>query len=682
MTPPAAREAAARRSAEVELFSLAGHDGLLREVNGAFARLLGMPAEEMAGCSLLELVHPEDLGAVVAGLSALERGAPEVLLECRFLQRDGSGVHLQWVARPVEGTDCWWAAGRDMSAFHRVLAEQVDLRARFDLAVGRSTAAMWELSLPDGRLTWEAPAAALLGVGFDAAPHGVEALADLIDARDRANLDAFVRELTAAGVAEAVVRVGVDPGVRHLSLRGTVLDRDRRDRPVRAVGLLLDVTMEKAMEEQMLRMVMHDPLTGVPNRRAFDQALRSEWRRSTRSGDALSVIMVDIDDFKSFNDTYGHLVGDEALCSVARALSAVFHREGDLLARFGGEEFAVVLPGADHEGARMVADRIVDAVRGVVVRQAPGQRLTVSVGTASREHGEDGATPRDLLGRSDEALYAAKAAGKDRVVVYEQFLAARAVLETAIADGLASGEFALHYQPLISLDGGEVIGFEALVRWNRPGHGLVPPDSFIPLAEKSSLICDLGRWVLGEATRQLARWSRDGLDAGRPLRMAVNISARHIVDPAIMTDVEDAIRASGIAPDRLELELTETTLMNAEVADPHLVHLRGLGVAIALDDFGTGYTSIGQLSGLPVDTLKIDRSFVAATDPRRRGLVTLIIQAAHAFGLAVVAEGVENAETLETLHALGCDTAQGFLVSRPLPAEDVAPWLTARRAGG
>ena len=319
-------------------------------------------------------------------------------------------------------------------------------------------------------------------------------------------------------------------------------------------------------------------------------------------------------------------------------------------------------------------------MRGVVVRQAPGQSLTVSVGTASREHGVDGATHRELLGRSDEALYAAKAAGKDRVVVYEQFLAARAVLETAIADGLAAGEFALHYQPLISLDGGEVIGFEALVRWDRPGHGLVPPDSFIALAEKSSLICDLGRWVLGEATRQLACWSRDGLDAGRPLRMAVNISARHIADPAIVTDVEEAIRASGIAPDRLELELTETTLMDAEVADPHLVHLRGLGVAIALDDFGTGYTSIGQLSDLPVDTLKIDRSFVAATDPRQRGLVTLIIQAAHAFGLGVVAEGVENDETLETLHALGCDTAQGFLVSRPMPPEDVALWLTARRA--
>lgn len=677
--PPAGRDAAAAsRATEVELFSLAGNDGLLREVNGAFARLLGMSVDEITGCSVLELVHPGDLPEVVTGLAALEGGAPEVLLECRFLQRDGSGVHLQWVARPVAGTDCWWAAGRDTTAFHRLLAEQVDLRARFDLALGRATAAMWELDVASGALTWEAPAAALLGVEFGAAPPSVEGLAALVNAADREAIGGFVREIVATGSAEAGLRIGEDPGMRYLSLRGTALDRDRRGRPARVVGLLLDVTVEKAMEEQMLRMVMRDPLTGVPNRRAFDQALRSEWRRSTRSGDALSVIMVDIDDFKDVNDAFGHLVGDEALCAVARTLGTLLHREGDLLARFGGEEFAVVLPGAGHEGAREVACRIAEAVRGVVVRQAPGQALTVSVGTASREPGEEGSSAREMLARADEALYAAKAAGKDRVVVYEQFLAARAVMETAIAAGLAAGEFALHYQPLVGLGTGEVVGFEALIRWNRPGHGTVAPDDFIPLAETSSLICDLGRWALGEATRQLARWTREGLEPGR---MAVNISARHIADPSIVSDVEDALRASGVPADRLELELTETTLMDAETADPHLAHLRGLGVTVALDDFGTGYTSIGQLIDLPVDTLKIDRSFVSAPDPRQRGLVRLMVQAAHAFGLGVVAEGVEDDETLRALRELGCDTVQGFLVSRPMPADRVAPWLTARRAG-
>ncbi|MBJ7454858.1 MAG: EAL domain-containing protein [Thermoleophilia bacterium] len=678
--PPAASgpEASALRATEVELFSLAGHDGLLREVNGAFARLLGIPLAEIAGRSLLELVDPDDLERVVAGLSALEAGAPEVLFECRFLQRGGSMVHLQWVARPADGIDGWWASGRDTTAFHRLLAEQIDLRARFDLALGKATAALWELDVPSGRFTWGHEAAALLGVELGGVPQDAAALAALVHPDDAEGLRAAIDELATDGAAEVGVRVGVEPGLRHLSLRGRVLDHDRRGRAVRAVGLVLDVTVEKAMEEQMLRMVMRDALTGAPNRRAFDQAVRGEWRRSTRAGSQLSVVMIDIDDFKAFNDAFGHLVGDEALCAVARALAAALHREGDLLARFGGEEFAVVLPGADHEGAREVAGRLAEAVRAVVVRQAPGWALTVSVGTASRAAGDADGTPRELLARADEALYAAKAAGKDRVVVYEHVLAARARQEAEIAAGLAAEQFTLHYQPLIGLDSGAVVGFEALMRWNRPGHGLVPPDDFIPVAEASSLICDLGRWALREACRQLARWRADGLDPERMLRVAVNISGRHMATPAIVEDVEAALAETGIAPERLELELTETTLLDAGVAEEHLARLRARGVSVALDDFGTGFTSIGQLSGLPVDTLKIDRSFVGSADARRRGLVTLIIQAAHAFGLGVVAEGVEDLETLQELGDLGCDTVQGFLMARPMDPERAAGWLAGR----
>jgi EAL domain-containing protein (putative c-di-GMP-specific phosphodiesterase class I) len=319
-----------------------------------------------------------------------------------------------------------------------------------------------------------------------------------------------------------------------------------------------------------------------------------------------------------------------------------------------------------------------EAVRAVAVRQAPGWALTVSAGTATCAAGDAGATPGDLLARADRALYAAKAAGKDRVVVYEHVLAARARREADIAAGLAAGEFVLHYQPLIALDSGAVVGFEALTRWNRPGHGMIAPDDFIPAAEASSLICDLGRWALLEACRQLARWSAEGLDPDRRLRVAVNISTRHVATPAIVDDVEAALAETGIAPGRLELELTETTLLDAGAAEEHLARLRARGVSVALDDFGTGFTSIGQISGLPVDTLKIDRSFVGSADGRRRGLVTLIIQAAHAFGLGVVAEGVEDLETLEELGDLGCDRVQGFLMARPMDPEQAAAWLVAR----
>jgi EAL domain-containing protein (putative c-di-GMP-specific phosphodiesterase class I) len=277
-------------------------------------------------------------------------------------------------------------------------------------------------------------------------------------------------------------------------------------------------------------------------------------------------------------------------------------------------------------------------------------------------------------------MYAAKSEGKDRAVAYEHSIAASDALVAAIAYGLEHGELELYYQPLIHLASGAAVGFEALMRWNRPGHGLVPPNDFIPAAEATPLIVDLGRWALREAACQLATWARDGLDPDGLMRVAVNISGRHINSPAIVTDVQAALDAAGITPGRLEVELTETALVDNGLAHKHLALVRGLGVEVAIDDFGTGYTSVGQLPHLPADTLKIDRSFVDSTDPRQRGLVALMVEAAHTFGLVVVAEGVEDTETLSYLRHLGCDQAQGYLMSRPLPAPMVPAWLAAWQA--
>ncbi len=271
------------RETEVKLFSLGGHDGYLREVNEAFATLLGRRTDEVNGRSLLEFVHPDDLVQIVGGIAALERGEPEVMMENRFLQADRRAVHLQWVARPVPGTDTWWAAGRNTTEFHLLLAQRLDLRASLDLALGQSIAALWDLDVKTGVFTWEPQAAELLGVAADALPITAQDLADTVNPEDSAGLLEAVQALTASGVAEVGVRVGQDATLRYLSLRGKVLTRHRRGRPLRAVGLVLDVTAEKAMEEQMLRMVMSDALTGVPNRRAFDQALRTQWRRCTRA---------------------------------------------------------------------------------------------------------------------------------------------------------------------------------------------------------------------------------------------------------------------------------------------------------------------------------------------------------------------------------------------------------------
>ncbi|MCW2525737.1 MAG: domain S-box/diguanylate cyclase protein, partial [Pseudonocardiales bacterium] len=329
-------EISALRVTEVELFSLAGHDGYLREVNEGFARLLGLEADAVNGRSILEFVHPDDLAGVVAGLTALEVGASEVQVESRFAQSDGGWFYLQWVARPVAGTDLWWAAGRDTTEFHRLLSERSTLRTRLDLIIGQATAAMWDWEIRAGVLGWEKEAADVLGLAADALPASVAELTYVVHPGDAAAVLTAFSELARTGSTEVGVRVEAETGLRHLSLRGKVLDRDRRGKPVRAVGLALDVTTEKAMEEQMLRMIMSDALTGVPNRRAFDQMLRTQWRRCIREAEPISILMIDIDNFKGFNDTFGHLVGDDVLCAVARALSNALRASGDFLARFGG----------------------------------------------------------------------------------------------------------------------------------------------------------------------------------------------------------------------------------------------------------------------------------------------------------------------------------------------------------
>ncbi len=280
---PLAGVGSASRTSEVELFSVAGLDGHLREVNEPFATLLGLSTTQAQDRSLLELVHPDDLGAVVAALAALETGAAEVLLDNRFVKQDGDTVRLEWVARPLPDTDLWLAAGRDTTRFHLLLAQSLHLRTGLDLALGQTVAALWDLDIRQDLFTWEPQAADVLGLTADSLPADAHALAAAVHPDDSDRILAAVQELLTAGATEVELRVGEDTTARHLSLRGKILDRDRRGRPARAVGLVLDITAEKAMEEQMIRMVMSDALTGVSNRRAFDQSLRSEWRRCTRA---------------------------------------------------------------------------------------------------------------------------------------------------------------------------------------------------------------------------------------------------------------------------------------------------------------------------------------------------------------------------------------------------------------
>ncbi|WP_269175235.1 putative bifunctional diguanylate cyclase/phosphodiesterase [Modestobacter sp. VKM Ac-2986] len=444
--------------------------------------------------------------------------------------------------------------------------------------------------------------------------------------------------------------------------------------------------VESVRERERLQFALthqatHDPLTGLSNRAQARVLVNSALHRAQRSGGMTGLLFVDLDGFKSVNDGFGHAHGDAVLQEVARRLLATV-RSGDVVCRLGGDEFVVLVEQvAEERDLVELAERIVAVTARAIDVGADQVWIGASVGVAVAR---DAGTDADLLfAEADAAAYRAKGHGRGRAEVFDEALraelSARAELESAITSALRNGEMQLHYQPVLDVATSRLTGYEALIRWNRPGHGMVPPDSFIPTAEATRLICELDRWVLNEATRQLAQWrAEDPTAADRTL--AVNISGRHLAEAGVVDDVLAALAASGFPAELLIVEVTETVLVDDPAAISNLAVLRSHGVSIAIDDFGTGFTSIGQLRSMPVDTLKIDRSFIASAEAGNRELVALIIRAAHTFGLTVVAEGVEEVDQLELLRADACDLVQGYLLSRPLPAAAVSSFRDGAHA--
>jgi diguanylate cyclase (GGDEF)-like protein len=430
------------------------------------------------------------------------------------------------------------------------------------------------------------------------------------------------------------------------------------------------------LQADLAHQAAHDALTELPNRAQSLVLTERALHRAARHGHRVGLLFVDLDHFKSVNDSFGHAAGDELLRTVAARMHDTV-RGGDVVCRLGGDEFVVLVEGVeDEKGLVDLGVRLITALSAPValegLSKAQHVRVGASVGVAVSVPGALDA--ERLIQDADAAAYRAKAAGRGVVEVFDDELraelSARTELESALRVGLETGELVLYYQPVLDLETGRTKSVEALVRWQRPGHGLVPPDAFIPVAEASSLVCDLGRWALAEATAQLVRWDTEGGHRAG-LDVAVNISGRHLAQAHLLDDVTDALTASGIHPNRLTIEITETVLVDEPLALEHLRSLREIGVRVAIDDFGTGYTSIGQLSRLPVDVLKIDRSFVSSPEAGNADLVRLLISAAHSFSLGVVAEGVEEDGQLSALLAASCDAAQGYLFARPVPAAEL-----------
>jgi diguanylate cyclase (GGDEF)-like protein/PAS domain S-box-containing protein len=471
-----------------------------------------------------------------------------------------------------------------------------------------------------------------------------------------------------------------DGSLRHFEILQADLRSDRT-----VGGIVLngrDVSERKAFEDQLAHQAFHDPVTHLANRALFNERVRHAVARTLRDGVGMAVLFVDLDDFKTVNDSLGHAAGDRVLLEVAQRVCASV-RAADTAARFGGDEFAILLEDVhDPQAAVETAERILESLARPLELDNNHLIIRASLGISVVEPGN--VTDADeLIRNADAAMYIAKAEGKGGYRLFEPAMhdrvVARLALRADLQRALEREEFELHYQPLVRLKDEAVTGVEALVRWRHPERGLIPPLEFIPFAEESGLIVDLGRWVLREGCRQ-AKALRDQITGATLPTIGINLSVKQLFHSDIVTDVANALTEAGLEPNALTLEITESVMMtDTELAIDRLNQLRELGVRLAMDDFGTGYSSLSSLSMLPLDILKMDRSLLAAGgSPVTSGLASAVLSLGETFELEVVAEGIEYPEQSVTLKELGCDTGQGFYFAKPMEPERLVSFLAER----
>ena len=433
---------------------------------------------------------------------------------------------------------------------------------------------------------------------------------------------------------------------------------------------------------EMQKMAMQDPLTGLANRSALIEALRTALDAGSATGEGPAILLMDLDAFKSINDSMGHTAGDQVLITVGERIRSAVRSTTDVVARLGGDEFAIVMPEASPDQAVIVGHRILAALKRPIEIPGRSVRCGASMGLSV---GSAGQAPEDMLMEADVAMYASKAEGQNRLHRFEPALLLMRRLRSQLVEDLRAAiktdGLMLHYQPVVELATGRIEGVEALVRWNHPTRGFIMPDEFIPLAEEAGLISELGLWVLRTAVHQLRDWIDASLVDSR-FSVRINISATDLQSLQFIEDVRNVLKETGVRPEQVVLELTEVAIVKGNELDRYsLGGLRGLGVGIEIDDFGTGYSSISYLRRLPVDRVKVDRSLISGlgTDPGQPELVAAVLQLVRACGLEAVWEGVETAEQAEILRGLGCLSAQGYYFSRPVPPEQI-PLLLADRA--
>jgi diguanylate cyclase (GGDEF)-like protein/PAS domain S-box-containing protein len=630
-----------------------------------------------------ERVHPDDLEGVVAEDARTDETGEPFRMEYRMIARDGRVVWIRdeavLIHNPKGGPLYWQGVMSDIT--ERKEREEALRKSEANLAEAQRLAHVgsWEWDLRTGEIFWSDEVFRIYGFEPKEFVPDFERLVGVVHPDDREllrrKIDGAVRQGEPYDFEHRIVRPNGEERVVH---RRAEVVRDEDIEPLRMVGTVHDVTERKALEEQLQRQALHDPLTRLPNRVLFTDRLKQALRRARRRRGEVAVLFADLDNFKVVNDSLGHKTGDRLLVAVSKRIRTLL-RPGDTVARLGGDEFVFLLEDTDVAGAVRVAERVSEELRAPF--SLSGRQLFVTASVGVSVGGLDGKHAADLLRDADLAMYRAKHSGKARYALFEEVMNARALerLETehGLRRALEHEEFVVRYQPNVRISSGEIVGFEALVRWEHPERGLLLPEEFVPLAEETGLIVPIGERVLEEACRRAREWQQQR-SSDPPVVVCVNLSARQFRESSLAETIARILDEIGLDPRYLFLEVTESTTMSDAVATvAALEQLQDLGVRVMIDDFGTGYSSLSYLERFPVDYVKIHRSFVGGLgkDPGAAVLVSGVIHLAHALDLEVIAEGVETAEQLERLREMECDLAQGYLFSEPLPAQGVADLL-------
>ena len=678
-----AADALARRRAKAlaehgtDLSLLVDPDGTVRYVGPALEPLFGYHSEDVRGASGWDFIHPDDEPQVRAAWDrVVSTYGGQGSWEIRVRHSDGSWV---WIEERVtnllhdEAVRSVVVNIRDISQTKAAYQALHEREAFYRGILAAAQEGVWVVDDSGHTLYANEAMAEILGAPLQEVCAGT--MWDFVDADTETLLRAALRARIAGTSSRYELAFTRRDGSRRvISISAAPLPAGDGSLSA-AVGMCIDITEHKRQEQQLRELALHDPLTGLPNRSLLVDRLAQDCERQERSGAALSVLFCNVDRFKLVNDALGHAAGDQLLRDITARLSAVC-REGDTLARFGGDEFVVVCPAADAYVGRRIAEALLATFADPFVVDGSNVTLTASIGVASTEQVE----ADELLRSADRAAHRAKLNGRARIEVHDpaqrRSAAGQLKLVGELRAAIRNDDLALHYQPIVRADG-RVFAVEALLRWTHPQLGAVSPAIAVAAAEEHGLATELGEWVLRRACVDVAK-----LTGADDLHVAVNMSAQHLADDDVVAAVSRALRVSGLAPGRLTLEVTETSLLlDAPVTVPTLHRLKALGVRIALDDFGTGYSSLSYLRDFPVDVIKIDRSFVAGMSANRGDLaiVATLINLAASVDLHVVAEGVETAEQAATIRRLGAAYGQGFLWSPAVPVSELPALLRSHR---